>query len=109
MDDKAIVLAFLFSALEGYVAEAEDPALSGVAMSQEDWDKYQSVYERCGMGAVEVCRELGGIVDEMLEGFDPERPFCDLLYSDCDDVAKALYAFMREREFMPTTLNSLEL
>lgn len=102
MNDKSLVAMFLFSALEGQVAKFErTPAhYAGIILS---------VYERCGMGAVEVARELSGIVDELLEGFDPERPFCDLLYTDCDKVAEALYKFMREQSFMPTSLNALEL
>lgn len=101
MNDNAIVLAFLFSALEGQVIKYETPPhLVGA---------HFNTYEECGMGAVEVCRALSSIVDDMLEGFDPERPFCDLLYTDCDAVAEALYKFMREQAFMPTSLNALEL
>ena len=102
MNDNAIVLAFLFSALEGQVVKFE---------STPDYLVGQTlgVYEKCGMGAVEVCRELSSIVDDMLTAFDPERPFCDLLYTDCDNVAAALYKFMREQSFMPTSLNALEL
>lgn len=101
MNDNAIVLAFLFSALEGQVIKYETPPhLVGAPFN---------TYEECGMGAVEVCRALSSIVDDMLEGFDPERPFCDLLYTDCDAVAEALYKFMREQAFMPTSLNALEL
>lgn len=100
MNDKAIVLAFLFSALEGQVAEHESVTVCYGAVS---------VYEQCGMGAVEVCRALSCIVGEMLDRFDPERPFSDLLYTDCDKVAEALYKFMREQKFMPTSLYTLEI
>ena len=106
MNDKAVVLAFLFSALEAQVAEHE--TISD-AMSPEDWAHHVSVYEQCGMGAVEVCRELSCIVGDMLDKFDPERPFCDLLYTYCDEVAAALYKFMREHKFMPTSLYTLEI
>lgn len=99
MSDYELVAMFLFSALEGQVMRNEST----------DCPEQVSVYERCGMGAVEVARSLSDIADEMLDNFDPERPFCDLLYTDCDNVAAALYKFMREREFMPTSLNALEL
>lgn len=102
MNDNALVAMFLFSALEGQVAKYEStPAhYAGIILP---------VYESCGMGAVEVARSLGSIVAEMLDKFDPERPFCDLLYTDCDAVAEALYKFMREHKFMPTSLYALEL
>lgn len=68
-----------------------------------------STYESCGLGAVEVAHNLGPIVQNMLVAFDPERPFCGLLYTDCDKVAVSLYKFMHEHSFMLTSLNALEL
>lgn len=97
--DHKLVMMFLFAALEREVYTHEVPQCPDEV----------SVYERCGMGAYEVALSLSDMAHEMLAGFDRERPFSDLLYTDCDNVAVALYIFMREQDFMPTSLNALEL
>lgn len=97
--DHKLVMMFLFSALEREVYTHEVP------QGPDDI----SVYENCGMGAYEVAMSLSDMAHEILSGFDRERPFSDLLYTDCDNVAAALYKFMREQGFMPTSLNALEI
>lgn len=105
MNDKTLVTAFMFSELEMQVAqqEAEFLSVTGIRMPM-------SLYELCGLGAVEVCRNLESIVDDMLNSYDPSLlSFCDLLYSSCNEVAVALYKFMYKYGFMPTSLYALEL
>lgn len=111
MNDFNLVAMFLFSALEGQVAENESIEFDiDFAIHPEDIQNLPpSIYERCGMGAYEVAQNLSPMAQEMLGKFNPEHPFTDLLYTDCDIVAAALYTFMREHQFMPTSLYSLEL
>lgn len=102
MKDFNLVAMFLFSALEGQVLKHESTPyyLTGQSLG---------AYERCGMGAYEVAQNLSAMAQEILDKFNPENPFTDLLYTDCDTVAATLYDFMREHKFMPTSLYSLEL
>lgn len=107
MNDFNMVSMFLFSALEGQVAKHE--AWPGEGNYPMPSAPPVSVYEKCGMGAYEVAHNLSSIAQEMLDKFNPERPFTDLLYTACDTVAELLYTFMSEHSFMPTSLYSLEL
>lgn len=104
MNDHTLVAMFLFAALDSRVAvfdmpeDAIDPA-----------DLPVSLYERCGIGAVEAARELLPLASQMLLAFDPEHPFCDLLYSDCDVIAEEIVTYMAATETFPTLITQLEL
>lgn len=99
MDDKQLVAMFLFASLDLQVADYD----------KDNANLPDSLYDRCGVGAVEAARSLNPICTTLLQRFNPEHPFCDLLYTDCDYVAAVIVEYMKAYHEMPTCLYNLEI
>ena len=106
MNDHTLVAMFLFAALDATVVEMDNWSYGDAI---DPLDLPDSLYEQCGVGAVEAARNLSPLCDELLLKFNPEHPFCDLLYTDCERVAGAIVEYMQRHKHMPTDLTNLEL